>query len=245
MSGYTAFIFARGGSKGLPGKNIRPLAGKPLIAWTIDQALAVSRISRVLVSTDSPEIAEIAIKHGAVVPFFRPEELSRDDSPEWFAWRHALRYLEKYEGEMPRTLLSLPTTSPMRTPQDVEHCLDHFETGNFDVVITVTEAHRNPYFNMVKFNPDDTVRLVTPPPENINRRQDVPPVFDLTTVAYVVSSKYVIEKEGLFSGRVGAVMIPRERSLDIDTLQDFNFAEYLMNEQLNSKCRFVNHNQSA
>ncbi|WP_217641124.1 acylneuraminate cytidylyltransferase family protein [Cylindrospermopsis raciborskii] len=85
-----AFIFARGGSKGLPGKNIRPFAGKPLIAWAIEQAQAVSRISRVLVSTDAEEIAAVALDYGAEVPFLRPPELAQDDSPEWLAWRHGL-----------------------------------------------------------------------------------------------------------------------------------------------------------
>ena len=87
-----AFIFARGGSKGLPGKNIKPLAGKPLIAWSIDHARAVERIKRVIVSTDSQEIADIAHEFGAEVPFMRPQELARDDSPEGLAWRHALHY---------------------------------------------------------------------------------------------------------------------------------------------------------
>jgi len=93
-----AFIFARGGSKGLPGKNTRMLNGKPLIAWSIGHAQAVPRIERVIVSTDSPDIAAVAIQYGAEVPFLRPAELARDDSPEWLAWRHALNYLRTAQG---------------------------------------------------------------------------------------------------------------------------------------------------
>ena len=105
-----AFIFARGGSKGLCGKNILPLAGKPLIAWSIEQALSVSRIDRVIVSTDSTEIAAIALKNGAEVPFIRPAELAGDDSPEWLSWRHALNYVYETTGVFPETMVSVPTT---------------------------------------------------------------------------------------------------------------------------------------
>ena len=99
-----AFIFARGGSKGLPGKNILPLAGKPLIAWSIEHAKAVKRIGRIIVSTDSQEIADVATQYGAEVPFIRPDELSSDTSPEWLAWRHALGYLREKEGVLPEVI---------------------------------------------------------------------------------------------------------------------------------------------
>ncbi|MES2770825.1 MAG: acylneuraminate cytidylyltransferase family protein [Pseudomonadota bacterium] len=226
--GYSAFIFARGGSKGLPGKNLRPLAGKPLIAWSIEQALAVTRIERVIVSTDSPEIASVALDYGAQVPFLRPAELARDDSAEWLAWRHALGYLQAHELKMPTALLSLPATAPLRASCDIEKCLDEYETGAFDIVVTITEASRSPYFNMVKFNTDQSVSLVIPPANGITRRQDAPPVFDMTTVAYVANSAFVMAQTGTFAGRVGAVRVPRERALDIDTLLDFRFAEFLL-----------------
>ena len=139
-----AFIFARGGSKGLPGKNVRPLLGRPLIAWSVAHALSVSRIRRVIVSTDDPKIARVARDAGAEVPFMRPEELARDDSPEWLAWRHALQWLEADEGRLPEAMVSIPTTSPLRLPVDIESCLDVFSTCGADVVVTVTDAHRNP-----------------------------------------------------------------------------------------------------
>lgn len=223
-----AFIFARGGSKGLPGKNIRSLAGKPLIAWSIQQALAVRRIERVIVSTDSEDIARVARDYGAEVPFIRPAELASDDSPEWLAWRHALTYLKDTEGNFPDAMVSVPATAPLRLPVDIENCLDKYEMGNADMVITVTDAHRSPYFNMVKTNPDGSVGLVIPPATAIVRRQDVPAVYDMATVAYAARPEFVMERKGVFEGRVLAVHVPPERAVDIDTLLDFQIAEYLL-----------------
>ena len=222
-----AFIFARGGSKGLPGKNVRPLAGKPLIAWSIEHARAVERIDRIIVSTDSQEIADVARQNGAEVPFMRPKDLSSDTSPEWLAWRHALNYLLETEGTLPDVMVSIPATAPLRLPLDIENCLDEFEKGDADMVITVTDAHRSPYFNMVKEHADGTVGLVIPPQTEICRRQDAPAVYDMATVAYVVSPEFVMTHKSTFEGRVRAVHVPLERAVDIDTLMDFRIAESL------------------
>ena len=224
----TAFIFARGGSKGLPGKNLRRLASKPLIAWSIEQALAVKRIERVLVSTDSEEIATVAREYGAEVPFIRPAELARDDSPEWLAWRHGLNFLKESGGSYPDALIVVPATAPLREVGDLERCLDEYGKGGVDMVITVTDAHRSPYFNMVQVNDDGTVRLVIPPAVAIVRRQDAPLVFDMTTVAYVAKPEFVMTRNGIFSGRVRSVHVPVERALDIDTPLDFSIAEHLI-----------------
>lgn len=225
----TAFIFARGGSKGVPKKNIRVLGGKPLIAWSIEHALAIKRIDRVIVSTDSEEIAATAREYGAQVPFIRPAELARDDSPEWLAWRHALNFLLESDGAFPEAMVSVPATAPLRLPFDIENCLDEYEKGGADMVITVTDAHRSPYFNMVKAHSDGTVGLVIPPRSAIARRQDVPTVFDMATVAYVARPEFVMSHNGVFEGRVRAVHVPPERALDIDTLLDFQVAECLFN----------------
>jgi len=226
-----AFIFARGGSKGLPGKNIRPLNGKPLIAWSIEHAFAVNRIDRVIVSTDSIAITDIALHYGAEVPFIRPEELASDESPEWLAWRHALNYLIETEGKLPEVMLSIPATAPLRQPIDIENCLDEYERGCADVVITVTEARHSPYFNMVKLNDDGSVGLVSPPQSFIVRRQDAPVIYDMTTVCYVLNPKFVMNQQSIFSGVVKAVKVPTERALDIDTLLDFQVAESLLNSK--------------
>ena len=228
-----AFIFARGGSKGLPGKNTRLLAEKPLIAWSIEHAYAVKRIDRVIVSTDSQEIAYIAREFGAEVPFMRPMELAQDDSPEWLAWRHALNYLKETEGFLPKVMVSVPTTAPLRSPTDIDNCLDEYGKGNVDTVVTVTEAHRSPYFNMVKKNSDGTVRLVIPPVSLMTRRQDAATVFDMTTVAYVINPEFVLSHESIFEGKVGMVEVPRERAIDIDTIIDFQMAEFYLSQQGN------------
>lgn len=223
-----AFIFARGGSKSLPGKNIRTLGGKPLIAWSIEHALSVKRIERIIVSTDSEEITAVARQFGAEVPFIRPAELAADNSPEWLAWRHALNYLRVTTGALPDMMLSVPTTAPLRLPIDIENCLDKYEEGDADMVITVTDAHRNPYFNMVKTNANGLVGLVNPPLLTIARRQDSPLVYDMTTVCYVANPKFVMAHNSTFEGRVKAVHVPTERAIDIDTLLDFQIAERLL-----------------
>jgi len=230
-----AFIFARGGSKGVPGKNVRLLCGKPLIAWSIEHAKAVSSIRRIIVSTDSEEIATIAEEYGAEVPFFRPAELAQDDSPEWMAWRHGLQHLIDTEGKLPDAMVSVPATSPLRQPVDIENCLTEFMRGDSDVVITMAEAYRNPWFNMVKVKADDTVELIMPPTSVISRRQDAPSVFDMTTVAYVINPAFVFSNNSIFTGRVRAVEVPLERAIDIDTLLDFEIAEFLMNRELENK----------
>jgi len=222
-----AFIFARGGSKGLPGKNLLPFVGKPLLAWAIEQAKAVSRIRRVIVSTDAKEIADTAVKYGAEVPFLRPAELATDDAPEWLAWRHALTWLEKEEGKIPEAMVSVPPTSPLRSPKDIEACLDEFGKGDVDAVITVTEANRNPWFNMVTINNHGNAQIAAQLGKSLVRRQDAPEVFDMTTVAYVVCPLFLMRQSNIFSGRVRAVKIPRERAVDIDTILDFQFAEFL------------------
>jgi CMP-N-acetylneuraminic acid synthetase len=224
-----AFIFARGGSKGLPGKNTRLLNGKPLIAWSISHALAIKRIERVIVSTDSDEIAAVARQYGAEVPFVRPSGLAQDDSPEWLAWRHALNYLRETTGSLPESMVSVPTTAPLRLAEDIENCLNEYEKGYADIVITVTDAHRSPFFNMVKQNVDGTVGLVCSPRLAITHRQSAPEVYDMATVCYVANTEFVMTHNAIFEGRVKAVKVPTERAIDIDSLLDFQIAESILN----------------
>lgn len=226
---FTALICARGGSKGVPGKNLRVLGDRPLIAWAIARALEVPRITRTIVSTDDPAIAEAAIAAGADVPFLRPADLAQDRSPEWLVWRHALAFLRDADGAYPDGLVVIPPTAPLRRAEDLERCLDAFAEGNADVIVTVTDAHRSPYFNMVTIREDGTAGLVLPPTGPVVRRQDVPEVFDMTTVAYVARPEFVMTQPGMFAGRVRAVHVPLERALDIDTPLDFRLAEWFIN----------------
>ena len=223
-----ALVCARGGSQGLPGKNVRSLGGKPLIAWAIEAARAVERVSRVVVSTDSDDIAAAARAAGAEVPFMRPAELARDDSAEWLAWRHALAYLKQADGAHPDALLVVPPTAPLRSPEDLNQCLDEFAKDDSDVVITVSDAHRSPYFNMVQIGTDGGARLVIPPDAQVSRRQDAPLVYDMATVGYVARPEFVMRSAGIFAGRVRHVGVPAERALDIDTELDFRIAECLL-----------------
>lgn len=220
-------ICARSGSKGVPRKNLQLLAGTPLITRAVGQALALGLLDHLLVSTDSEEIAAVARAAGAEVPFLRPASLARDDSPEWLVWRHALEYLGGSDAGMPDALLVIPTTAPLRSVDDLKACLTEFDRGDVDVVITVTAARRNPYFNMVTVLPDGTARPVIDGGGSPRRRQEAPPVYDMTTVAYVARPEFVMTQGSLFEGRVRAVEIPAERALDIDTPLDLRIAEYL------------------
>jgi N,N'-diacetyl-8-epilegionaminate cytidylyltransferase len=221
------FIFARGGSKGLPGKNLLPLGGRPLIAHSIEVARKVPRVEAIIVSTDSEDIAEVARRHGAETPFRRPAELATDTAPEWQAWRHAIEWFQRERGGLD-VFLSLPATSPFRSPEDVEACIDLLlEDAGTDAVVTVREADRSPFFNMVMLDGAGIASLVNRPNLVVGRRQDAPAVFDLTTVAYAVRPAFVMSRGGLFEGRLRTVLVPRERALDIDTPYDYEIATAL------------------
>lgn len=220
-------ICVRGGSKGLPGKNIRPFLGEPLVARAIRQAKMVPAIERVLVSTDSLEIAEVARAAGAWLPFMRPAELARDDAPEWMVWQHALRFVESETGALPESLVVTPATAPLRDPRDVTRCLERLERGGCDVVITVTASQRNPYFNMVRETVDGLVTLAATPEGPVTRRQAAPPLFDITPVAYAAHPAFVLGSTGIFQGRVASVQVAADSAIDIDTPLDFTIAELL------------------
>jgi CMP-N-acetylneuraminic acid synthetase len=225
---FTAFIFARGGSKGLPGKNTKELAGKPLIGWAIEQAFAVDDISRVVVSTDDESIATVAQTFGADAPFLRPDELSADNSPEWAAWQHAISFMIGESGSFTGPFISVPATSPLREPQDISRALELFRKGGTDAVIAVTPSHRNPWFNMIQIQDNNLIKLVNDSESAVSRRQDAKKVYDLTTFVYIADPEFILRESNIFSGRVKAIEIPVERSIDIDTQYDFDIAEFLL-----------------
>ena len=146
-------IGARGGSSGLPGKNIKLLLGKPLIAWSIDQALNTPEINKVIVSTDSIEIANVAQSHGAEVPFIRPKNLSGPNVGKFQVWQHALNACEKHYDEDFDMFIDLDCTNPLRTPDDISKAIKQLRKGrkrHIDAVFSVCNARKNPYFNMVE-----------------------------------------------------------------------------------------------
>ncbi|MEI6321676.1 MAG: acylneuraminate cytidylyltransferase family protein [bacterium] len=224
------FIFARGGSKGIPRKNLQDLGGKPLLAHSIICGLALSDVERVVVSTDDEEIAEVARCYGAEVPFIRPLELAGDTSSEFMAWKHAVGEMTQRTGSFD-WMLSLPATSPLRSSEDVQKCLIEMAAHPLaDAVITVQKAIRNPHFNMVKRDQDGFCRLVCAG-QGVARRQDTPEVFDVTTVAYLAKTSFVINSGFLFEGNLRCVEIPKERAVDIDDALDLEWARFLLKQR--------------
>jgi CMP-N-acetylneuraminic acid synthetase len=223
-----AFIFARGGSKGVARKNIRSLAGKPLLVYSIELAKKIELIDKVFVSTEDPEIANVALDNGVNV-IDRPGELALDDTPEWLVWQHAIEWIQE-RGDDFDVFLSLPATSPLRNSDDVLHCLCRLDAKT-DVVVTITESSRSPWFNMVKISKEGAVSLLLSG-GNYTQRQTTPKTYDITTVAYVSRPQFILNNNGLWGKRVGGVKIPIERALDIDTEFDLEIAEFLMKRQL-------------
>lgn len=226
-----AAVFARGGSKGLPGKNLKTLGGLPLVAHSVRLGRQISGVEEVLCSTDSAEIAAVAEEHGATVPFLRPAELADDDSPEWLSWKHLARYLVDAGAASDDLLVSLPATAPLRTVADVELAIAKHGASAADVVVSYTPAARSPWFNMVTEGADGFLRIVIESGSRFSRRQDAPIVFDLATVVYVTTLGFVLSADSLFEGTVAGVEIPAERAIDIDSQLDFDIAEYLFDRQ--------------
>mgnify|MGYP001616656856 CR=1 FL=1 len=222
-------IFARGGSKGVPRKNIHPLGGKPLIAHAIATAKQVPLLQRIIVSTDDDAIASVARQYGAEVPFMRPADLAADHSPEILAWKHAIETIERQTGRAVDVMVSVPTTSPLRSPEDITRCVELLLSTDADIVVTVTDAHRSPFFNMVTIDAEQNAAIVIPSRGSaVTRRQDAPKVYDMTTVAYAARGAYVKATDAVMAGKVKAVHIPWERAIDIDTPMDFVLAEAIL-----------------
>jgi len=225
---YWGVVFARGGSKGVPGKNLRKVGGIPLVGHSIQTGLATPEIKEFFCSTDSEEIADAARGFGASIPFMRPSELAGDESPEWDAWQHFAKYLMASGAQNDDAIVSLPTTSPLRNVEDVRSAIALYESSSADVVVTTTEASRSPWFNMVTVDGEGRVQvLLSTESGGPARRQDTPDVFDLTTVAYVASLSHILSAPRLFGGVVAGLEIPKERALDIDTELDLDIADYL------------------
>ena len=231
MDNIIGFIFARGGSKGVPRKNLRLLDGKPLIAHAIEAALQTHSLERVVVSTDCPQIAEAAQQYGAEVPFLRPDELASDRAPERLAWRHAVEYMEALEEKRIDIFVSIPPTCPLRIPEDIDHCIEELVQTDADIVLTTTEADCNPYFNMVTRDESGWVELAMKNGGKPTRRQDAPPIFELTAVAYAARRDPLFMHDSIFQSQARSIVIPKERAIDIDTEFDLEIAEFFMNRR--------------
>jgi N-acylneuraminate cytidylyltransferase len=224
MSLTIATICARGGSKGLPGKNIRPFAGRPLIAHTIAQALACKGIEGVYVSTDDDAIAGAAREAGAQVPYRRPAELATDQAGKLPAIEHLVQHLET-QGLAIGRIVDLQPTSPLRDSADIEAALQ--AAPDADLVVSVREAGDNPYFNMAEPGADGFLHLCKG--TGSQRRQDTPPVYALNGSIYVWRRAALAHaaQHGLWSVRTAPYVMPRWKSVDIDDIEDFEYAQWL------------------
>jgi len=218
-----ALIPARGGSKGIPRKNIKLIAGKPLIVWTIEAALRSSLLSAVVVSTDDPEIAEVARQAGAQVPFMRPANLAQDQTPGLDPVLHALDQLPQYDS-----VLLLQPTSPLRTTEDIDGCLNLAAQKNALSVVSVAEAAIHPYW-AYRLNADQTMaRFVDAAP--IARRQDLPAAYALNGAMYFAEANWLRRSGSLVTDETLAYEMSIEHSVDLDTPFDWKFAELLLKE---------------
>ena len=231
-------IGARGGSQGVPGKNIRPILGKPVISWAIQKALAVPGIDRVVVSTDSEEIAGVARAAGAEVPFMRPATLASSEAGKFQVWQHALQACEQQEGIAYDLYIDIDCTNPLLQVGDIEGALQKFRQLRQDglapdAVFTVSEARRNPYFNLVEANNDGVLKMSKSIGNGtVLARQRAPAVYEHVAGSYVLATKYLKSANHLLDGRAFGYQIPPERAFDIDSELDFALIEFLLKRQL-------------
>jgi len=225
-------ICARQGSKGVPNKNVKEILGKPLIAFSIEQALESNLFDKIVVSTDSAEIREIANKYGADCWFSRPAELSRDHSPKIPVIIHALQESEKKFNCKFNQIIDLDATSPLRNVQDIRKTYQIFLKDGLDNLITGTRSRKNPYFNMIEIK-NGEIELSKKLKNTPVSRQLAPQVFDMNASIYIWSRDFLIKEDGLFSGKLGFYEMPEDRSIDIDSPLDWEIVKMLMEKKNN------------
>lgn len=216
-------ITARGGSKGIPRKNVVELGGKPLIAWTIEAALQSQALDRVIVSTDNEEIATAARAFGAEVPFMRPAELAQDASAHIPVIQHALRWIEQEEGVLPEFICLLQPTSPFRTGDHIKAAIHLLHKKNADAVVSVCEAETHPFMAR-KIDADGILHPFLEIPEGYLRRQDLPLAYEINGAIYLCRSRIIMEQGTLLPEGALAFVMDNTSSLDIDTPDDLERA---------------------
>jgi CMP-N,N'-diacetyllegionaminic acid synthase len=224
-------ICARGGSKGVLGKNIREIGEKPLIAYTIEQAKESGLFEHVVISTDSDQIAKIAQKYGAEVFFKRSEEQSSDQAAKIPVIRHAFLESEKYYQKQYDVLVDLDATSPLRAVDDIVQAYNQFLRDDNENLITAMPSRRSPYFNLIEQNAQGKVVLSKKLNQTIVRRQDSPKCFDMNASIYIWKRKTILENDLVFLDTTGLYVMPEERSIDIDSELDFEFVEWMVNRR--------------
>jgi CMP-N,N'-diacetyllegionaminic acid synthase len=231
-----AIIPARGGSKGVPRKNIRPVCGQPLIAYTIRTALAARHLfHRIIVSTDDYEIASVAREYGAEVPFMRPAELARDEAPTVPVLQHAVRFIEQQDGVRLDWVCLLQPTEPFRTVEDLEHGLKLGFVGDCDSVISVTQVFAVHPILMKRIENNRLVPFCIEEKEGTRRQDYQPPAYMRNGAIYLTRRDVLIEKNSVWGETICPYVMPPERSVSIDTELDLKLVEVLMQEQMRSK----------
>lgn len=216
-----ALIPARGGSKGIPGKNIADLAGKPLIAWTIEAAQACAGVDAIVLSSDDPAIAEVAARFGCTVPFMRPPALATDEASSMDVVYHALAQLPEFD-----VVLLLQPTSPLRTAADIEACLDLLKDA--PAVVSVRPSEDHPYLTF-EINDGGTMKPYAKPSAGQSlRRQDLPGAWCLNGAIYAADAAWLKNQRSFVSSETIAYQMPSERSIDIDTPADLRLAGELL-----------------
>lgn len=224
-----ALVPARGGSRGLPGKNVAPLGGRPLIAWSIAAARQAACVGRVVVSTDDPAIAAAGRAAGAEVPFLRPAELARDDTPGVAPALHLLEWLREAGQDTPEWLAYLQPTSPLRTAADIDGAFAVARDRGADAVLAVVEPKHHPDW-MLRPGPDGWLEELAPR-EAASRRQELPPVYALNGALYLVRARALAETGTFRQPRTAPWVMPWQRSVDIDTADDLQLAAWLLGNE--------------
>ena len=220
-------ICARAGSKGVANKNLRLINSKPLIVYSIEQAQTSNLFDQIVVSSDSAEIRSVALANGATYAVERPIEMASDTAPKLPAIRHCAATAERKFGNFD-VIIDLDATAPLRHPEDIVGALELLKSTNADNVITGTQAHRSPYFNLVETDRTGLVHLSKPPQIAVARRQDSPQCYDMNASIYVWRRAALFENETLFTDNTRLFVMPRERSIDIDSQADFEVVEWMM-----------------
>lgn len=221
-------ICARGGSKGVKGKNIRPLLGKPLIAYSIEQAKQSGLFDVIAVSSDSELILETAKTFGADYLIKRPDELATDQAAKLPVIKHCVAEVEQQKGCTFDTIVDLDATSPLRSVEDIQSAVALLEENRVGNVITAMPSRRSPYFNLVELNENGVVELSKPLKTPIVRRQDAPKCYDMNASIYVWKHQTLFDSKSLFNADTRLYVMPEERSVDIDSELDFKVVELLM-----------------
>lgn len=227
-------ITARGGSKSIPRKNIVDLAGKPLIAWTIEAALNSKLLGSVIVSTDDSEIAKIAQKYGAEVPFIRPADLARDDSPHLDVVLHAVNWLADNRKLVPEYVMTLQPTSPLRSTFDIDAAIEITKTKTISAVVSVCEARPHPLLSK-RIREDGTLADFVHSHLQYLRRQDLLPAYVLNGAIYLNRTDSIFKYRTLLPQDTYAYIMPTERSLDIDAPWDIYLADLILRDRFGAK----------